>query len=108
MLKVYGASDDLIELEGDIEEEFNLPYDENRVFLVVSDGTILEVRYTTEGLWKIDQFVAGRCKFEKEVIATDPDSRDYSDVVVLDRDGLGVFSYVLIGNVLKLNARVVK
>jgi len=41
MLKVYGASDDLIEIKGDIREEFSR-YDSEGDYLAFSDGTVLK------------------------------------------------------------------
>jgi hypothetical protein len=46
--KIYGASDDLIEFEGDVYGEvgcFGTDDDEHGVLLVCSDGTVLEVKY---------------------------------------------------------------
>lgn len=46
--KVYGASDDLIEFEGDVYGEvgaYGTDKDKNGVLLVFSDGTILEAKY---------------------------------------------------------------
>lgn len=51
---IYGASDDLIEIEGDIREEFSAPAwgdNEGRFLVAASDGTLIEVRY--EGIWRI-------------------------------------------------------
>ena len=48
---VYGASDDLIELEGDLSEEFSA-YDFNG-HLALSNGVLLSVRYSDGGYWRI-------------------------------------------------------
>jgi hypothetical protein len=52
---VTGHSDDLIELDGAISEEFSPPYgDEPRVnYLAFSDGTVLSVEYSSGGIWRI-------------------------------------------------------
>lgn len=47
---VYGASDDLIEIEGPIREEFNV-YEDSVVEF--SNGVTLSVRY--DGRWHIEQ-----------------------------------------------------
>jgi hypothetical protein len=52
MLTVSGASDDLIEVEGDIREEFG-HLDDAPALIAVSDGTLLRVRYDEEGIWRI-------------------------------------------------------
>jgi len=60
MLKVYGASDDLIEFNGDIHEEFNWLLSDNDVkYLAFSDGTVLRVCYDNDGLWRLTQIYKG-------------------------------------------------
>jgi len=49
MIKITGASDDLIEIEGSITEEFN-SYDCKDGRLALSDGTLLKVQY--DGIWR--------------------------------------------------------
>ena len=83
MIKVYGASDDLIEIEGDIREEFS-PRCEEPTYLAFSDGTVLRFDYTSDGLWKIYCIHTGSRKIVYEHQATDPDSDQYSDIVILD------------------------
>ena len=56
--KVYGASDDLIEIEGDYTGEYNCygtDDSDKGVLLVFSDGTLLEVKYGKgdECIWAI-------------------------------------------------------
>lgn len=60
---IYGASDDLIEIEGVISEEFN-HYDESPALLAFSDGTLLEIEYDDDGIWRIRPLATGSCKFE--------------------------------------------
>jgi hypothetical protein len=99
MIEIYGASDDLIELEGDISEEFNP--DTNRSgdtlfsFLAFSDGTVLSVIYGPEGIWRINRRIAGTSKYTK----IEPTGDQYSDRVILD----GTFSWVLFGSKFELN-----
>lgn len=50
-LTVYGASDDLIEVEGDIREEFTANDDLN--YIACSDGTVLSITYDQDGFWRI-------------------------------------------------------
>lgn len=49
-VRVYGYSDDLIEIEGDIEEEFYHPV--GHALLAFSNGTLLDVEYSL-GFWRI-------------------------------------------------------
>jgi len=83
-VEIYGASDDLIEVEGDITEEFN-PSDGVGV-LAFSEGTVLEVRYTDAGLWKITRTAKGTARCSNLFEATDPDSGEYSDKMQLMGD----------------------
>jgi hypothetical protein len=75
-LEIYGSSDDLIEVEGDITEEFNPTGDDNN-YLGFSDGTILKITYDDDGMWRIVPVVKGTAKL-KIVQATDADA-DYTD-----------------------------
>jgi hypothetical protein len=91
---VYGASDDLIEIEGDIREEFNwIPEDGETRVLAFSDGTLLWVLYDADGIWRIGNMVGGSAKFEKvegDVEEDTPDKVTLSGVdikwVVLGED----------------------
>lgn len=79
MIKVYGASDDLIEVEGSISEEFSASSDEDN-YLGFSNGTVLRVRYTDNGTWEIRVMKNGG---GKPCITHNngPDSDSYSDVL---------------------------
>lgn len=90
---VYGASDDLIELEGDLYEEFGLP-DSDPYYLAFSDGTLLKIGY--DGEWNI-KLIEGRAKIMSAGQAYadfDPDTPEYiqnnvpnySDLAVLEGD----------------------
>lgn len=84
-LIVYGASDDLVEVEGDVREEFN-PGD-GPSYLAVSDGTVLRITY--DGRWRIDRVAEGAAEFQHDpATADDGDPREdgspcYSDRVIL-------------------------
>ncbi len=74
---IYGASDDLIEVEGDVKGE--LCSDNSVLFL--SDGTILAVKYGKESLavWEI-RLVEKGALFENIEPCFDEDADRYSDV----------------------------
>jgi hypothetical protein len=80
---IYGHSDDLIEIEGDLRDEI---WDENAgsTKLGFSDGTVLTVEYDSEGFWRVNRVHVGTARYEKTE-ATDPDG-DYSDRVTLTGD----------------------
>lgn len=81
---IYGSSDDLIEIEGDINEEFGFAsYQDDRdtAYLTFSDGTVLCVFYDDGGIWRITRRAKGTAEYKKEE-ATNPNT-DYSDRVTL-------------------------
>ena len=73
MLTVTGCSDDLIEVEGDIEDEFGVPYNKPNGYLAFSDGTLLQVTYDENGIWRFFVVVKGALYDRKEdgVVADD-------------------------------------
>ena len=81
-LTVYGASDDLVEVEGDIVEEFNSPYD-SPIILVTSNGVVMRVVYDDEGIWRIT-VLKGHDKVKLTQSAATED--DYSDRAVIEGD----------------------
>lgn len=75
---IYGASDDLIEIEGEFREELSLRLDtpEDSALLFVSDGTVIRVNYDSDGIWRLTRLVSGAARFEKgegDVEANTPD-----------------------------------
>jgi len=48
---VTGASDDLIEIAGELAEEFN-SIDCSDGVMAFSDGTLLDVEYDEDGIWR--------------------------------------------------------
>lgn len=81
---VYGASDDLIEVEGAIREEFSAYDEEDGVYLAFSDGTVLHVQYDDDGLWRIALSARGAATYQ-HTPAVD-DRENYSDRVKLTGD----------------------
>lgn len=85
-ITVYGASDDTIVVGGDIAEEF--PYQRpgygqpSGDLLAVSDGTILRIDFTREGIWRIAPVVHGSGMLSIEQ-APEGDDRNYSDRATL-------------------------
>lgn len=82
MIRIYGASDDLIEIEGDISEEFTYLGDDDQ--LAFSDGTLLNIRYDSHGIWRLSPLYKGQSRLTHIVCTAEgyPDD-DYSDVVHL-------------------------
>jgi hypothetical protein len=74
---VYGASDDLIELDGGITEEF-IYRDDDGDLVAFSDGTVLCIVYSSAGVWRITPVVHGSAEVEI-VQAPEEDDTNYSD-----------------------------
>lgn len=93
-LKIYGASDDLIEVEGDFSEEIGCYIQDDTKYISISDGTLLEVRYDSFGRWKF--CLISKSKFGTKVnikIFANDDEDNYSDVVTLSNNK-HIFSWV--------------
>jgi len=85
--KIYGASDDLIESEGDVGGEVGHSADSS-VLIFLSDGTVVTMRYGKAdlGIWAIDLIVEGAL-FERLESCSDENADPNSDVLFL-RDGI--------------------
>lgn len=79
ILKLYGASDDCIEIEGELDLEFS--YQEENDKIIFPDGTIAGIEYADEGMWKITILEKGYAAISLHE-ATDIDT-DYSDILTL-------------------------
>lgn len=88
-ITIYGASDDLVEVEGDIREEFNYPYDENiPQYLAFSEGTVLSIFYSNKGIWEIRRVVIGDAKYSKKEAVDNSIDDEYSDIATLENDDI--------------------
>ncbi len=88
-LKIYGRSDDLIEIEGDIYDEIGWHPDE-KCYITISDGTVISIEYADEGIWRIVMLCEG--SGDPEIIYAPPDDDDnYSDALILP---LGHYTWV--------------
>ena|SRR5688572_12771626 len=93
---IYGASDDLIEVEGAVGDEFNAysSDEDTKHYLSFSDGTLLRVVYDDEGMWRITPMVHGSAEYSKKEAMSPED--DYSDRVTLTASA-GSFKWVAYG-----------
>jgi len=82
--RVYGASDDLIEFEGDFQGEAagRGSGDDLGILVLMSDGTVLECKYGKDkrAIWAIAVLRKG-AKFDRVEVCVDEDADPYSDVV---------------------------
>lgn len=81
-ITIFGASDDLIEIEGDIREEINFVAD-HPFYLACNEGTLIYGEYNDIGLWKFLVLKCGSAT-SSVVSAHDPDSDNYSDRLTLE------------------------
>ncbi len=90
--KIYGASDDLIEIEGAISDEVNIYLKDNeKVNFSASDGTNGKISYDNEGNWQIEIIDTGTKLIAKIDAVGDDASHigdaagctSYSDVLIL-------------------------
>lgn len=88
---IYGASDDLIEVESTSfrAEEFNVYLNEpsDSLLLAVSDGTVLRVRYDEDGIWRFTPVVVGSANVDFKMCLVDSEET-YTDRVTLTGDYL--------------------
>lgn len=93
-VRIYGSSDDLVEIEGDIQEEFD-SYDQP-TYLLFNDGTQIKVEYDDEGMWSTSTIRVGMAQLgHQDAPERDPalssihDGKiapEYSDLVTLTWD----------------------
>lgn len=87
--KVYGASDDLVYACDEEMGSYGKP-----TYLRFNDGTYVEVRYDSEGCWRVKVLKEGGAKRTKLFgipddgdnagqVHNDPDAPSYSDVLIL-------------------------
>jgi hypothetical protein len=93
--KIYGASDNLIEIESDSKQGvggevsyYGTEDSDKGVLIICSDGTLLGVKYGKGGMgiWAVTLLNTGNL-FEKIEPCTDEDAGIYSDVAYF-KDGL--------------------
>jgi hypothetical protein len=81
---IYGASDDLIEVEGPVTEEFSY-HERWPSFIAFSDGTVVRIAYTDAGVWRITPVRRGRGTLHIEQ-APEDDEENYTDRATLIGD----------------------
>lgn len=82
MIRIYGASDDLIEVDGGLREEFGYSQRDIGDLLGFSDGTLLRIRFDEEGTWRITRLRSGSAAFALE----QADEDEGTDRATLDGD----------------------
>jgi hypothetical protein len=86
-LKIYGRSDDLIEVEGAAQEEFHAKHGEPS-YIKVAGGYLFKVEYDTDGIWRIKVVKTPNAVNHEHTPAEETDS--YSDVIRITNVSEGV------------------
>jgi hypothetical protein len=81
--KIYGASDDIIEIEGEVDDEIDC-YNATNKQIKCSDGTEARIKY--DGNWNI--IVKKRGKLFDKLVLPYPDEKPHTD-----DDCIGCTSY---------------
>ena len=84
MIWVSGSSDDLVEIEGDWEDEIGC-YG-GVVEIGFDDGTQLEMKYSDQGTWKAKVLKKGKADSKIEKLVENDDY--YSDLFTIDTGGV--------------------
>ena len=87
MVKVYGASDDLVEIENSQYKEDEIGCYDHDVRIRFLDGTVIRVGYPRDGLaiWWVEIEKQGTAE-QKLTICEDEDARIYSDIFEIDSE----------------------
>ena len=87
MVKIYGASDDLVEIEGSKYREDEIGCFEKDVRITFSDGTVIRIGYPKKDMavWWIKKEIQGPA-CQKLTICDDEDAELYSDVFEIDSE----------------------
>ena len=87
MVKVYGASDDLVEIENSKYKEDEIGCYDHDVRIRFFDGTVIRIGYPKDGLaiWWVEIEKQGTAE-QKLTICDDEDARIYSDIFEIDSE----------------------
>ena len=86
MVRIYGASDDLVEIDGSAyDNEIGCDSEDCRIWF--EDGTIIHITYGKGllGIWNIEIEKIGTAKFDLQ-ICEDEDADIYSDIFEIDSE----------------------
>lgn len=84
MVKVYGESDDLVEIEGSSYWNDEIGCYGKDVRIWFCDGTVIRIRYAG-GIWRIDVEAQGTEKHRLDVCSGE-DEDDYSDCFYINAE----------------------
>mgnify|MGYP006303607767 CR=1 FL=1 len=89
---LYGASDDLIEIDGDVRAEFYSSWEDDKDYIAFSTGLLLSVEYNEQGIWRIQKVSVPEeldvkvypANSERAKDVLDRRRNDYQDVAVTE------------------------
>lgn len=89
MVKVYGASDDLVEIEGSKYQDDEIGCYNTDVKIEFVDDTVIQVHYgkdnDTKGIWAITVLNKGSA-YQELLVCEDENARIYSDIFLIDAE----------------------
>ena len=85
IVRVFGYSDDLVDIEGSSYSEYEIDCFDRDVRLWFDDGTVILVSYSNDGIWKIKVENRGDAP-QKLTVCEDEDADLYSDVFEINAE----------------------
>ena len=87
MIKIYGCSDDLVEIEGSAYEEDEIDCYNRDVRITFADGTVIRIGYPKDGMavWWIREEQRGTAD-RTITVCEDEDADTYSDILEIDSE----------------------
>lgn len=87
MVKIYGCSDDLVEIEGSTYQENEIDCYNRNVHIRFFDGTVIRIGYSKENLavWWIEVEKQGTAK-QTLTVCENEDDEIYSDIFEIDSE----------------------
>ena len=87
MVKVYGCSDDLVEIEGSSYVEDEIGCYDSDVKIWFTDGTVVRIGYPKKnaGIWWIEVLESGNAEYTLTQ-CHDEDAEIYSDIFEIDAE----------------------
>jgi hypothetical protein len=103
---IYGAGDDLIKVDGDVDEKFTIAAaaPEDGAVLAISEGTVLRITRDSNGVWRINPVVRGSGALSITQAPREGDADNYSDHATIR----GLILWVVLGNSLANAAAVAR
>jgi hypothetical protein len=98
---VYGSSDDLIEVDGGLREEFPYQPDGDGQYLAFSNGIVIHIEYDQLGVWRIKPVCVPEHQNVDIQQAPADDDENYSDRATV----AGPIKWVLLGDHLAHSGR---